>query len=73
MRFRYTPDLIKGDLDSLRLDVRHYYEAQAGRIALHWVVIFIILIIGSVYNTRPGSEFNGFDEVCGGTEAERRD
>lgn len=23
---RYIPDLIKGDLDSLRLDVRSYYE-----------------------------------------------
>ena len=25
---RYIPDLIKGDLDSLRSDVREYYEAK---------------------------------------------
>lgn len=26
--FRYLPDLIKGDLDSLRDDVKKYYESQ---------------------------------------------
>lgn len=25
---RYTPDLIKGDLDSLRADVREYYSTK---------------------------------------------
>jgi hypothetical protein len=25
---RFLPDLVKGDLDSLRLDVKEYYEAQ---------------------------------------------
>ena len=29
---RYTPDLIKGDLDSLRDDVRAYYSARGVRI-----------------------------------------
>ncbi|KIM64033.1 hypothetical protein SCLCIDRAFT_1213867 [Scleroderma citrinum Foug A] len=28
LRSQYTPDLIKGDLDSLRVDVREYYSAK---------------------------------------------
>ncbi|KAF7796631.1 hypothetical protein EIP86_007813 [Pleurotus ostreatoroseus] len=28
LRTQYIPDLIKGDLDSLRADVREYYEAK---------------------------------------------
>ena len=36
---RYIPDLIKGDLDSLRSDVREYYEAKV-RYALDFSVVF---------------------------------
>ena len=34
LRARYLPDLIKGDLDSLRDDTRAYYEAQVRTRAL---------------------------------------
>ena len=34
---RYTPDLIKGDLDSLREDVRDYYTAKVRSRDLGWM------------------------------------
>ena len=32
---QYIPDLVKGDLDSLRSDVRQYYEARVGIFLCH--------------------------------------
>ena len=34
-RFRHIPDLIKGDLDSLRDDVREFYEGRVGQTHFH--------------------------------------
>ena len=49
---QYLPDLLKGDLDSLRDDVRQYYEAQVGILPFRLVVISQLLHRGRT--GRPG-------------------
>lgn len=49
--FRFLPDLIKGDLDSLRDDVREYYSSEVRK--CEYLYLHLALTLNGLYQGVP--------------------
>lgn len=67
---RYIPDLIKGDLDSLREDVREYYSTKACFRGIA-ASSTILQCLGSVHLSRLGPRYHRSHEMYPNTRGER--